>query len=59
MDDAVMQTNIRLRSFVCAKAGSHEIKKMEFELFVGLQGLERFVIHENEKLTHVNLVSGR
>jgi hypothetical protein len=59
MDDALMQTNIRLRSTVCAKVGSREVKKMECELFVGPLGLERFVIHENEKVTNVKLVSGR
>jgi hypothetical protein len=59
MDDAVMQTNIRLRSVVCAKAGSREIKKMECELFVGLQGLERFVIHEQKRETEVRLINGR
>lgn len=59
MDDALMQTKFRLRSMVCAKVGNREIKKMECELFVGLHGLELFVIHENEKITTVNLVSGR
>jgi urea transporter len=59
MDDAVMQTKFRLRSVVSAKIGNREIKKMECELFVGPQGLERFIIHENEKEIIVNLVSGK
>jgi len=59
MDDALMQTNIRLRSEISARIGRHEIKKMECELFVGIHGLERFIIHENEKKTVVNLVSVR
>ena len=59
MDDALMQTKFRLRSMVCAKVGNREIKKMECELFIGPHGLERFVIHENEKEITVNLVSGR
>ena len=59
MEDALMQTNIRLRSEVSARIGRHIIKKMKCELFVGIHGLERFIIHENEKETVVNLVSGR
>ncbi len=59
MDDALMQTNIRLKSEVSARIGSHEIKKMECDLFIGIHGLERFVIRENEKETEVRLVSGR
>jgi hypothetical protein len=58
MDDALMQTNIRLHSEVSARIGSHEIRKMECELFIGPHGLERFIIHENEKETEVKLVSG-
>ena len=59
MDDALMQTNIRLRSEVSAMIGRHEIKKIECEMFVGVHGLERFIIHENDKETEVKLVSGR
>ncbi len=59
MDDALMQTNIRLRSEVSARIGNHEIKKMACELFVGVHGLERFIIHENDKETDVKLVRGR
>jgi murein DD-endopeptidase MepM/ murein hydrolase activator NlpD len=59
MDDALMQTSIRLRSEVSAKIGKQEIKKMECELYVGVHGLERFIIREYEKVTHVKLVSGR
>jgi urea transporter/murein DD-endopeptidase MepM/ murein hydrolase activator NlpD len=58
MDDALMQTNIRLHSEVSARIGNHEIRKMECELFIGTRGLERFIIHENEKETVVKLVSG-
>lgn len=56
MNDALMQTNIRLRSMIRAKVGRHEIKKLECELFVGPEGLERFVIHESKRLTEVRLV---
>ena len=59
MDDALMQTNIRLRSEISARIGRYEIKKMELELFVGAGGLERFIIHENEKETEVKLLGGR
>ncbi|MFZ4520819.1 MAG: urea transporter [Bacteroidales bacterium] len=59
MDDALMQTNIRLKSEVSAIAGRHEIKNMECEMFVGPQGLDRFIIRENEKETEVKRVSGR
>ena len=59
MDDALMQTNIRLRSEVSARIGRHEIKKMECEMFIGNHGLERFIISENEKETEAKLVSGR
>lgn len=57
MDDALMQTNIRLHSEVSAKIGKHEIRKMECELFIGTHGLERFIIHENETETEVKLVN--
>ncbi len=59
MDDALMQTNIRLRSEVSARIGSYELKKMECNLFIGIHGLERFIIRENEKETAVKMVSGR
>ncbi|MCX6268798.1 MAG: urea transporter [Bacteroidetes bacterium] len=59
MDDALMQTNIRLRSEVSARIGRHEIKRMGCDLFVGADGLERFAIHENEKETEVKLIRGR
>jgi urea transporter/murein DD-endopeptidase MepM/ murein hydrolase activator NlpD len=56
MDDALMQTNIRLRSVVKAKIGKQEIKKLECELFIGSVGLERFVIHEDKQITEVRLL---
>lgn len=59
MDDELMQTDIRLQSTTSVKIGSHLVKKIEFELFVGSHGLDRFVIHENERLTEVRLVSSR
>ncbi len=59
MEDAIMQTNIRLRSEVSARVGKMEIKKMECEMFVCTHGLERFTIHENENTTEVKLLSGR
>lgn len=58
MDDALMQTNIRLRSMVSARIGRHEIKKMECELFVGHHGLEQFIIRENDEETNVQLITG-
>ncbi len=59
MDDALMQTNIRLRSEVSARVGRQEIRRMECEMFVGHLGLERFIIRENEDETVVKLISGR
>jgi len=59
MADELMQTNIHLRSEVLARIGRHELKKMECDLFIGMHGLERFIIRENEKETEVKLVSGR
>jgi hypothetical protein len=59
MEDALMQTNIRLRSNVTARIGRHVIREMECEMFVGPHGLGRFIIRENEKETEVKLVGGR
>lgn len=59
MDDALMQTKFRLRSVVSARVGSHQIKKMECELFVGAHGLEHFSIHEEGKEIVVNIVIGK
>jgi urea transporter/murein DD-endopeptidase MepM/ murein hydrolase activator NlpD len=59
MDDALMQTHIRLQSTVCAKVGRRAVKTMECDLFVGPHGLEQFVIREDEKIIHVNLLGGR
>ncbi len=59
MDDALMQTRFHLRSVISAKAGNREIKKIECELFTGPHGLEKFVIHEDEKEITANLVSDR
>lgn len=59
MDDALMQTNIRLQSVVSAKVGRRSVRRMECDLFAGPHGLERFVIRENEKTINVNLVGER
>jgi len=59
MDDALMQSNINLKSTVTAMIGSREVKKMECELFVDQHGLNRFIIHEKEKSTEVNLNPGQ
>lgn len=56
MDDELMQTGIRLRSVSSASIGGHEVKKMVCEMFIGLHGLERFIINENEKTTEINLL---
>lgn len=57
MDDALMKTNIHLRSRVSAKVGSREVKDLEFEMFVDQHGLENFTIHENGRITEVKRVS--
>ncbi len=59
MDDALMQTGIRLRSEVTARIGSHELKKMDCELYIGIHGLEQFIFRENNRKTEVKLLSGR
>jgi hypothetical protein len=59
MDDELMQTDIHLRSATSVKIGNRVVKKIEFEFFVGSHGLDRFVIHENERLTEVRLTGGR
>ena len=59
MDDELMQTGIRIQSTTSVIVGSRNVKKMEFELFVGPHGLDRFVIHEKERSTEVKLVSDR
>ena len=59
MDDALMQTNIRLRSEVSEKIGNRELKKMACELFIGSQGLDQFIIRENETEIKVKRVCGQ
>ena len=59
MEDALMQTNIRLHSEVSARIGKREIKRMECEMFVGSHGLERFVIRENQNETEVKFIGNR
>lgn len=59
MDDELMQTGIRMRSTTSVKVGNRNLKKIEFELFVGPHGLDRFVIHEQGRSTEVKYVSGR
>jgi urea transporter len=59
MDDELMQTGIRLKSTTSVKVGRRNIRKIEFELFIGAHGLDRFVIHEQGKSTEVEFVSGR
>jgi len=59
MEDELMQSNIKLHSVTSAMAGTHEINKMECDLFVGQHGLERFIIHEKETITEVTLLHER
>ncbi|MCX6280557.1 MAG: urea transporter [Bacteroidetes bacterium] len=59
MEDELMQTGIRLRSVSKATFGGREMKRMECEMFISPQGLERFVIKENSKTTQVKLVADR
>jgi len=59
MEDDLMQSNIKLHSVTSAKVGTHEINKMECDLFVGQHGLERFIIHEQELTTEVTLLHER
>jgi len=59
MEDVLLQTNLHLRSEISASIGSHEIRKMKCDLFIGTLGLDRFSIFENDKETIVKLVSGR
>ncbi len=59
MDDELMQTGISLRSVSSARIAGREVKRMEFEMFISPQGLERFVIQENSKTTQVKLVADR
>ncbi|MCX6284841.1 MAG: urea transporter [Bacteroidetes bacterium] len=59
MDDELMQTGISLRSVSSARIAGREVKRMECEMFVSPQGLERFVIQENSKTTKVKLVADR
>jgi hypothetical protein len=55
MDDELMQSGIRLRSLSSARVAGNEVKRMECEMFISSQGLERFVIKENERTTEVKL----
>jgi hypothetical protein len=57
MDDALMQTNIRLRSVVKARIGKQNLKTLECELFIGPVGLERYMIHEDKQSIEVRLVN--
>ncbi|TRZ75341.1 MAG: peptidase M23 [Bacteroidetes bacterium] len=59
MDDELKLTGIHLRSVSSASVAGREIKRMECEMFIGPQGLERFVIRENRKTTKVKLVIER
>ncbi|MCK9421613.1 MAG: urea transporter [Bacteroidales bacterium] len=57
MDDELRQTGIRLKSVSSASIGGHEVKRMECEMFIGLHGLEQFIIHENEKTTEIKVLA--
>jgi urea transporter len=59
MEDALMQSNINLKSIISGKIGSHEVKKMECELFINQQGLERFLINEKGKSMEVKIKHGQ
>jgi len=59
MEDAVMQTGIRMHSETSARIAGQTMKKMECDLFIGSHGLERFTILENGRVTDAKLVSAR
>jgi len=59
MEDALMQTGIRLRSEVVARLGRLQLKRLACEFKVGPGGLEQFTIHENGLQTEVRLPESR
>jgi urea transporter/murein DD-endopeptidase MepM/ murein hydrolase activator NlpD len=48
MEDALMQSNIRLVSEMSSRFGRYEINALGCEMYIGLSGLESFVIREND-----------
>ncbi len=57
MDDELMQTGIRLKATTRVSLGRREIKKIECEMYIGQNGLEQFIIHENEKTTEIKFMT--
>jgi hypothetical protein len=55
MEDAIMQTNIRLQSTITAKFGRRIMKSLTTDFLIGVHGLETFTIYENERVTHIKL----
>jgi urea transporter/murein DD-endopeptidase MepM/ murein hydrolase activator NlpD len=59
MDDALMQSSLRLHSAVSVKSGRYVIREMSCDMFLGAKGLERFIIREKGKVTEVKSTSLR
>ena len=51
MDDALLQTQIRLHSEVQVRMAGIELRKMRCDFHVGPSGLQKFVIRENDQWT--------
>ncbi len=59
MGDDLMQTDISLHAEVKARLGTFELRNMSCDIFVGIHGLERFIIREKGNETIVHLISSR
>lgn len=56
MDDELMQTGIRMQSTTVALLAGHELRRLDFDMFVGNNGLERLAIRDKNLLTELTLV---
>lgn len=59
IDDSLNQTGISLRSVSSASIAGREVKRMECEMYIGPQGLEKFSIQENRRTTEVQIIIPR
>ena len=59
MEDPLNQSGISLRSVSSASIAGREVRRMECEMYIGPQGLEKFSIQENRKMTEVQIVIPR
>jgi hypothetical protein len=59
MNDALMQSEIRLESTISAKIGQKLLKSMTCNFYIGTNGLEKFSISENDKITEVRINSSQ